>query len=87
MPRITESVIGSTLGLNLVFVVVLDLRVEPPTAFFVRPLLPDMVFSVANARPSNDFDRHLATSICSIGSYPLRRQMQSLRVFCVEFKR
>jgi hypothetical protein len=53
------------MGLNLVFVVVLDLRVEPPTTFFVRPLLPDMVFSVANARPSNDFDRHPATSICS----------------------
>jgi hypothetical protein len=54
--------------LDLVFVVDLDLRVDSPTAFFVRPLLPDMVFSVATARPGNDFDRHPALSIRSIGS-------------------
>jgi hypothetical protein len=54
MPRITESVIGSTLGLNPIFVVDLDLRVASLMAFFAGPLLLDIVFSVANALASTN---------------------------------
>ena len=52
MPRITESVIGSTLGLDPIFLVDLDLRAASLMAFFAGPLLLDMVFSLANALAS-----------------------------------
>jgi len=42
------------------------------------------VFSVANARASNEFDRHPALQICFIGSYPVLSQMQRLPAFALK---